>query len=48
MMASTGLVFQEFDISGSKLDEYKDKWWKRLDDFKTNHGQPRQESSQKV
>ena len=48
LMASTGLVFQEFDISGSKLDEYKDKWWKRLDDFKTNHGQPRQESSQKV
>ena len=48
LMASTGLVFQEFDISGSKLDEYKDKWWKRLDDFKTNHGHPRQESSQKV
>jgi len=48
LMASTGLVFQEFDLSGSKLDEYKDKWWKRVEEFKTNHAQPRQESLQKV
>ncbi len=47
-MASTGLVFQEFDLSGSKLDEYKDKWWKRVEEFKTNHAQPRQESLPKV
>ena len=44
LMASTGLVFQEFEISGNKLSEYKDKWWRRLDEFKTNHVQPRQES----
>ena len=43
-MASTGLVFQEFEISGNKLSEYKDKWWRRLDEFKTNHVPPRQES----
>ena len=48
LMASKGLVFQEFELSGDRLLEYKDKWWKRLEDFKTNHAQPRQESLQKV
>ena len=47
-MASKGLVFQEFELSGDRLLEYKDKWWNRLEDFKTNHAQPRQESLQKV
>ncbi len=44
LVASVGLVFQEFEMSGNKLNEYKDKWWRRLDEFKTNHVQPRQES----
>jgi hypothetical protein len=48
LMASTGLVFQEFELSGSKLSEYKDKWWQRVEDFKTNHALPPQVSSQKV
>jgi hypothetical protein len=48
LMASVGLNFQEFEISGSKLDEYKEKWWQRVEEFKTNHAQPRQESQQKV
>ena len=44
LVASVGLVFQEFEMSGNKLSEYKDKWWRRLEEFKTNHAQPRQES----
>ena len=48
LMASVGLNFQEFEISGSRLDEYKEKWWQRVEEFKTNHAQPRQESLPKV
>lgn len=47
-MASVGLNFQEFEISGSRLDEYKEKWWQRVEEFKTNHAQLRQESLPKV
>ena len=48
LIAVKNLTFQEFEISGNRLLEYKDKWWKRLEEFKTNHVRPRQESLLKV
>ena len=44
LIAVKNLTFQEFEISGNRLLEYKDKWWKRLEEFKTTHARPRQES----
>ena len=44
LIAVKNLTFQEFEISGNRLREYKDKWWKRLEEFKTKYAQPRQES----
>ena len=45
LVAVKNLTFQEFEISGNRLLEYKDKWWKRVDQFRTSLEQPLPESS---